>query len=104
MDGTSINIRTPAHKIKSTYTNRHDLPSITLQGICDHERKFLDVFTGVPGKIHDARVFKLSDISLKLPNICGDKYHILGDNAYVLRKYLLMRDNTSLIKNCQRAD
>lgn len=33
IDGTSINIRTPAHKIKSTYANRHDTPSIPLQGI-----------------------------------------------------------------------
>lgn len=31
IDGTFIKVRTPAHKIKSTYVNRHDIPSITLQ-------------------------------------------------------------------------
>lgn len=90
IDGSYINIRTPAHKIKSTYTNRHDLPSMTLQAICDHKNKFLDVFTGIPGKIHDARVLALSDIKEKLPHICGKKYHILGDGAYAVRPWLLI--------------
>ncbi|KAM0734091.1 putative nuclease HARBI1 [Formica fusca] len=89
IDGTSIHVRTPAHKIKSTYVNRHDLPSITLQGICNYKKKFIDVFTGPPGKIHDSRVYKLSFISQELPNICGNIYHILGDNAYAIKPWLL---------------
>lgn len=90
IDGTSIPIRTPAHKIKSTYTNRHDLPSITLQGVCDYKKKFIDVFTGVPGKIHDARVFLLSDLSKDLPSMCEKKYNLLGDGAYPIREWLLI--------------
>lgn len=89
IDGTSINIRTPAHKIKSTYTNRYDTPSITLQGICDFRKRFIDVFTCATGKIHDCRVFRLSDISLELPRMCGRKYHLIGDSAYHIREYLL---------------
>lgn len=90
IDGSYINIRTPAHKIASTYANRHDKTSIILQAICNSKRKFIDVFTGVPGKVHDARVFKLSDIKQKLPEICGKKYHILGDSAYSIREWLLV--------------
>ncbi|CAI6372569.1 unnamed protein product [Macrosiphum euphorbiae] len=90
IDGSSIPIRTPAHKIKSTYTNRHDIPSITLQAICDYKKRFIDVFTGAPGKIHDARVFALSDISKELPSMCGTKYHIIGDGAYSIREWLLV--------------
>lgn len=82
-------IRTPTHKIKSTYVNRHDMPSLTLQAICDANKKFLDVFTGPPSKVHDARVFKLSFISETLPDICGDEWHVLGDAAYPLKKYLI---------------
>lgn len=89
IDGSYINIKTPKHKIKNTYVNRHDLPSLTLQGICDASKRFIDVFTGVPGKIHDSRIFKLSDISERLPTICGSHYHLLGDSAYPLREYLL---------------
>lgn len=82
-------MRTPAHKIKSTYVNRHDMPSITLQTICDHRKLFMDAFTGIPSKIHDARVFKLSFISKKLPNICQRRWHILGDAAYPLKTWLM---------------
>ncbi|XP_025162269.1 putative nuclease HARBI1 isoform X2 [Harpegnathos saltator] len=91
IDGTFIKVRTPAHKIKSTYVNRHDIPSITLQGICDARKRFIDTFTGIPSKIHDARVLKLSDICDKLPGICeGGKYHILGDGAYPIREWLII--------------
>lgn len=63
--------------------------SITLQGICDAKLRFLDVFTGVPSKIHDSRVLKLSFIGKELPNVCAPKYYLLGDSAYPLREYLL---------------
>ncbi|CAL1685198.1 unnamed protein product [Lasius platythorax] len=43
IDGTYIPIRTPAHKIKSTYVNRHDMPSLTLQAICDAKKSLLHV-------------------------------------------------------------
>ncbi|VEN35233.1 unnamed protein product [Callosobruchus maculatus] len=90
IDSTSIPIRTPANKIKSTYVNRHDIPSIILQGICDYRRRLIDVFVGAPGKVHDARVFKLSFISSKLPQICEGKFHLLGDGAYPIREWLLI--------------
>jgi hypothetical protein len=101
IDGTYIPIRTPAHKIKSTYVNRHDMPSLTLQAICDAKMRFLDVFTGPPSKVHDARVFKLSFISNMLPNICGNEWHLLGDAAYPLKKYLITpyRDYGNLTEN-----
>ncbi|KAJ8909426.1 hypothetical protein NQ315_003478 [Exocentrus adspersus] len=89
IDGTFIAIRTPAHKVKSTYVNRHDMPSMTLQAICDANKLFLDVFTGTPSKIHDARVYTLSFVSEKIPQICGDQFHLLGDSAYPLRKFLI---------------
>lgn len=88
IDGTYIKIRTPAKKIKSTYVNRHDYPSLTLQAVCDVNKLFLDVFTGPPSKIHDARIFQLSFLSNEIQNISAD-YHLLGDAAYPLRKYLL---------------
>lgn len=89
IDGTYIPISTPAHKIKSTYTNRHHQTSLTVQAICDADKRFIDVFTGTPGKIHDARVFKLSPISNTLQRICEGRFHILGDGAYEIREWLL---------------
>lgn len=90
IDGTSIHIQTPAHKIKSTYVNRHDIPCLTLQAICDYNKCFIDVFTGIPGKIHYARVLKLSMINSQLPMLCEKgNYHIIGDSAYSIREWLL---------------
>ncbi|XP_053687031.1 putative nuclease HARBI1 [Sabethes cyaneus] len=89
IDGSYIYIRKPVHKIRSTYTNRHDLLSITLQGVCVSDKKFTDVFIGSPSKIHDARIFVISSISVRLPDICGQTYHLLGEAAYSMREYLL---------------
>lgn len=89
IDGSYIPISTPYHKIKSTYVNRHDSPALTLQAICSYNKLFLDVFTGVPSKIHDSRVYKLSFISKKMPDICENTWHIIGDSAYPIRNWLL---------------
>lgn len=67
----------------------HELVSLTLQGICDADKRFLDVFLGPPSKIHDSRIFSMSPISQKLPTICQQSYHILGDAAYPIREHLL---------------
>lgn len=65
------------------------MTSIALQGICDANKLFLDVFTGPPSKIHDARVLKLSFINSELEQLCSEEFHILGDSAYPVRKWLL---------------
>ncbi|KAK5648171.1 hypothetical protein RI129_003063 [Pyrocoelia pectoralis] len=90
VDGSYIEIRTPSHKLKSTYTNRHDIPCVTLQGICNAKKKFIDVFTGPPGKIHDSRIFKLSFISSEIATLTNNgHYHLIGDSAYPIREWLL---------------
>lgn len=60
-----------------------------MQGICDSKKRFLDAFTGPPGKIHDARVLKLSGVLDWLPRLCNEKYYLLGDGAYPLRQWLI---------------
>ena len=98
IDGSYIKIRTPAHKKSSTYTNRHDQVSLTLQAVCDSEKRILDASTGYPGKIHDARVLELSKLSGKLEHLCGDEFHILGDSAYPLRQYIMTPFNSTYKK------
>lgn len=41
LDSTSICIKTPATKMKNTYVNKHDILSVTLQGICDSKKSSL---------------------------------------------------------------
>ncbi|XP_037505987.1 putative nuclease HARBI1 isoform X2 [Rhipicephalus sanguineus] len=90
IDGSYISIRCPAKKVRSTYVNRHSYLSLTLQAVCDHTKKFLDVTTGHPSKIHDSRIFNTSRLAAKLPRVCcAGKYHVLGDAAYPLRDHLI---------------
>lgn len=60
-----------------------------VQGIRDSSRRFLDVCTGVSGNVHDSRMLRLSLIWGKLPQLCGEKYHHLGNSAYTVRERLL---------------
>lgn len=89
IDGTFIPIMKPEYVMRSTWVNRHDLPSMTLQAICDSKRRFIDVFTGPPSRMHDARVYTWSRIDRELQLRCGERFHIVGDGAYQLERWLL---------------
>lgn len=90
IDGSYISIRCPANKVRSTYVNRHNEISLTVQAVCDHRKVFLDVTTGNPSKVHDSRIFRKSRFARKIPLICAEgRFHVLGDAAYPLREFLL---------------
>jgi len=95
IDGTYIPIRTPAKKIRHTYVNRHDETALTLQGICDVKKRFIDCFTGVSSKLHDARVYDIFFVKGKV-SVMGDYYHIIGDAAYPISINLLTPYNRKL--------
>lgn len=59
-----------------------------MQLVCDHNLRIRDIFTGYPGSVHDARVFRTSPLSETLAEKCGE-FHLLGDSAYPLSKNLL---------------
>lgn len=44
-----------------------------MQGVVNHKLKFIDVFIGFPGSVHDARVFRNSPIRDDLHELCGSK-------------------------------
>jgi len=106
IDGSHIAISAPIEN-HDNYINRKGYHSIILQGICDYKLKFIDVFTGICGSVHDARVWRLSDIRTLIVQdknrYFQNKYHLLADSAYPLSKYMLTpyRDNGHLT-NVQR--
>lgn len=61
IDGTYVPIKAPTENPES-YINRKCFHAVTLQIICDHERRIIDAFTGFPSSVSDARVFRNSDI------------------------------------------
>lgn len=97
IDGTHIKIKAPKDHPQS-YVNRKNFHSLQLQCVCRHNMSFSHVFTGFPGSCHDARVLKNSDLWESGLSKCNMIYHILGDGAYPLRRWLLtpFRDNGHL--------
>lgn len=73
-----------------------------LQAVCNDRREFIDVFTGIAERVHDARVFRQSPLFILLtgndPPI-HENQQLLGDNAYPLLPFLMKpyRDNGHLI-------
>ncbi|XP_018364042.1 PREDICTED: putative nuclease HARBI1 isoform X1 [Trachymyrmex cornetzi] len=106
IDGSHITISAPTEN-PDNYINRKGYHSILLQGICDHTLKFIDVFTGMCGSVHDAIVWRLSDIATLIAQdenrYFQNQYHLLADSAYPLSNYMLTpyRDNSHL-NNVQR--
>lgn len=80
IDGCHIRVKPPAEDA-ACYFNRKLFHSVQLQAICDDGGRFLDVFVGYCGSVHDARVLQNSPIyyeqSYPPPGYC-----IIGDGGY----------------------
>ncbi|XP_025267615.1 protein ALP1-like [Camponotus floridanus] len=100
IDGTHIAIKAPQHNFVDYY-NRNNYHSVILQAVCNDRKEFIDVFAGIVGRVHDARVFRQSPLFALLtgndPPI-HENQHLLGDNAYPLLPFLMKpyRDNGHL--------
>uniref|UniRef100_A0A9J7YBC0 DDE Tnp4 domain-containing protein n=1 Tax=Cyprinus carpio carpio TaxID=630221 RepID=A0A9J7YBC0_CYPCA len=88
IDGCHVRIKPPAGPDGQCYKNRKLLASILLQGICDHQGAFLDIFVGYPGSVHDSRVLKNSPIynQAKYP---PQSFFLLGDGGYPCTEKLI---------------
>ena len=61
VDGIHIPILSP-QECPADYYNRKGWHSILMQGVVDHQGRFVDVYISWPGRVHDARVFANSDL------------------------------------------
>ncbi|XP_054923974.1 uncharacterized protein [Dermacentor andersoni] len=95
IDGGHIEILKPDDSTAS-YINRKKWASIIFQAVCNDQNRFLDVFIGFPGSVHDARVLRESTFFEEAAAKCGD-FYILGDSAYPLLPWLMTpyKDNGS---------
>jgi len=99
VDGSHIHIKAPLANL-TDYTNRKSFTSVVLQAVCDGRMQFLDISTGWPGSMHDARIFRLSSLStsLRTSSSMSSMFHILGDSAYALTNHVIVpfKDNGHL--------
>ncbi|KAM6992375.1 uncharacterized protein LKV04_008427 [Tautogolabrus adspersus] len=81
IDGCHIRIKAPHGPHAADYRNRKLFHSVQLQGICDSTGKFLDIFVGYPGSVHDTRVLRNSPVFVRG---CYPPagYFIVGDGGY----------------------
>ena len=101
IDGSHIALKTVPVNERIEYFNRKQYYSIVIQGVADASFKFLDVSTGYPGSIHDARILRLSKLQreidqgtwLNTPSkrIGGSEVGplLVGDSAYPLSVWLM---------------
>jgi hypothetical protein len=87
------------------YYIRNQFHSVILQGTCDTSLQFCDIFVGMPGRVHDPRLFRLSPLSRQIDlGLIPENMHILGDSAYTLHENVLtpFRDNGHLTRSQPR--
>ncbi|KAJ8950076.1 hypothetical protein NQ314_008082 [Rhamnusium bicolor] len=93
IDRTYIPIKAPPVE-PQVYVNRKCFHGITLQVVCDHDRRIIDAFTGYLNSVSDVRIFRNSDlyrhISQNPPNYfeenIGDKFY--PNNNWCLPPYI----------------
>ena len=101
VDATHIAITAPNSPSKVDYYSRKQRYTINTQAVADDSLMFLDVSTGYPGSIHDARVMRNSSLFRKAnrgdilshpTKLVGQNIVrplILGDGAYPLCDWLV---------------
>lgn len=88
IDCSHIRIMRPSVEDAELYRNRKGYYSINVQAVCDANLRISSLVARWPGSTHDARILNNSVLSVRLENrdING---HLLGDNGYPNRPYLL---------------
>lgn len=90
----------------ASYVNRKGFFSLLLQGVCDDQKLFTDVFAGVAGSVHDARLFQLSDLYQRIQDNLiefPNNSHLIGDLAYPLSDKLIVGfKNNGNLNNLQQ--
>ena len=86
IDGTLINIKVP-FKLTKEYNSRKMCTTMILQAVVDNAGKFIDIYTGWPGSVHDSRVLKNSPIFVRKLYPPKD-YYLLADSGYFLNDHI----------------
>uniref|UniRef100_UPI003AAF3DC8 uncharacterized protein n=1 Tax=Centroberyx gerrardi TaxID=166262 RepID=UPI003AAF3DC8 len=82
INGCHVRIKAPHGPHAQDCLNRKLFHSIQLQAICDSTGKFLDIFVGYPGSVHDTRVLRNNSPVFIRGCYPPAGYFILGDGGY----------------------
>ncbi|XP_018574653.1 protein ALP1-like [Anoplophora glabripennis] len=101
VDGCHIQIKKPQTRHAYVYYNRNGYYSILLQAVCDCDKRFIDVFCGEAGSMHDSRLLKKSSLYERGNTERLEDNFLLGDSAYPSLNWLVppFKDNGNLTLN-----
>ncbi|KAJ8001008.1 hypothetical protein DPEC_G00186350 [Dallia pectoralis] len=80
IDGSHVRIK-PPQQHRLDYLNYKGFYSVNMQAICDSNGRFLDIFVGYPGSVHDTRIMKNSSF-YRTRQYPPTGYILLGDGGY----------------------
>ena len=96
IDGTHVNITCPDTESIVEYYSRKQKYTLNIQGVVGYNLLFLDIATGDPRSLHDARILRRSTLYLKPES--GD---ILSRSAKIVDGYciklLIVRDSDNAV-------
>ncbi|XP_055915446.1 uncharacterized protein LOC129950860 [Eupeodes corollae] len=107
IDGSHIKIKAPVLN-KENYFNRKHYYSILLQGVVNAKKKFINVFCGEPGSLHDSRLLRRSDLYRVSFERTEERFpfnsFLLGDSAYPCLEWLIppFKDNGNMTDSQRR--
>jgi hypothetical protein len=99
IDGTHINISKPRYGAEDYYYFKFGGYTLNCQAVVDNNKRFMDLYLGMPGSTSDARVLRRSSLyhlamSENLFDAChaveGFSPSLLGDSGYLLLPWLMV--------------
>ncbi len=88
IDCTHIPIQNPGGENGELFGNRKGYCSINVQVVCDEKVQITNIVARWPGSTHDSRIFDNSHLCALLESHAF-QCHLVGDNGYPCRAYLL---------------
>ena len=104
IDCSHMRIKRPAHQFgPDTYIGRPNVPTINVQATVDAKERFTNVECAFPGSVHDARIYRVSDVFAfmsRAPQAANCV--LLGDEGYPISPWLLTPYRHRDLPNLQR--
>lgn len=92
IDCTHVTIKKPMQN-PADYFDKKKNYSLTIQAVVTTDRKFIDIFYGEPGSLHDSKVLRRSDLFRRahenVNQLFPNNTFLIGDSAYPLLNWLV---------------
>ena len=96
IDGCHIRLQKPPAR-GMDYINIKYYCSILFQGIVNHTGSFIDIFVGVPGRVHECRMLRMSPYFHQWQQLMGT-FKLLGVTVLMIFRLLLLPKSILMLR------